>query len=217
MSKNSRQPSGYIADHLYSDVFPFPLLFMYNRVQVLYFTLHFNGLFSIPHYRTVITHRPTLRYGSGFIAFPWSWVFLSSAIVLSQAAYGDPSLGLTPLINSARRSAGARRLRLAGSWGRLIGSELRLARLCSSLERAWTAGWPLEGSRACCDKWAFSSLSHHRIHIATHACMYVRCTQTYTNTQTGSVHHSCEYCITPKKKKKKLNLSCMQAWLPSLW
>lgn len=25
-------------------------------------------------------------------------------MVLSQAAYGDPSLGLTPLINSARRS-----------------------------------------------------------------------------------------------------------------
>lgn len=32
-------------------------------------------------------------------------MFLGSAVVLSQAAYGDPSLGLTPLINSARRSA----------------------------------------------------------------------------------------------------------------
>lgn len=31
-------------------------------------------------------------------------MFLGSAVVLSQAAYGDPSLGLTPLINSARRS-----------------------------------------------------------------------------------------------------------------
>lgn len=71
-------------------------------LEALYFTLHFNGLFSILHYRTVITHRPMVRYGSGFIAFPWSWVFLGS---LSQAAYGDPSLGLTPLINSARRSA----------------------------------------------------------------------------------------------------------------
>lgn len=55
--------------------------------------------------RTVITHRPTLRYGSGFIAFPWSWVFLGCGVVLSQAAYGDPSRGLTPLINSARCSA----------------------------------------------------------------------------------------------------------------
>lgn len=32
-------------------------------------------------------------------------MFLGSGIVLSQAAYGDPSLGLTPLINSTRRSA----------------------------------------------------------------------------------------------------------------
>lgn len=74
-------------------------------LEALYFTLHFNGLFPILHYRTVITHHPTVRYGLAFIAFPWSRVFLSSGIVLSQAAYGDPSLGLTPLINSARRSA----------------------------------------------------------------------------------------------------------------
>lgn len=32
-------------------------------------------------------------------------MFLGLGVVLSQAAYGDPSLGLTPLINSARRSA----------------------------------------------------------------------------------------------------------------
>lgn len=31
--------------------------------------------------------------------------FLCTGVVLSRAAYGDPSLGLTPLINSARRSA----------------------------------------------------------------------------------------------------------------
>ncbi len=77
----------------------------YIDLEVLYFTLHFNGLFSILHYRTVIIHRPTVRYGSAFIAFPWSRVFLGSGIVLSQAAYGDPSLQLTPLINSARCSA----------------------------------------------------------------------------------------------------------------
>lgn len=64
--------------------------------------VYFNGLYSG---RAVITHRPTLRYGSGFIAFPWSRVFLGLAVALSRAAYGDPSLGLTPLINSARRSA----------------------------------------------------------------------------------------------------------------
>lgn len=33
---------------------------------------------------------------------------------------------------------------LAGSWGRLNGSELWLAQLCSSLEKTWTAGWPLK-------------------------------------------------------------------------
>lgn len=60
------------------------------------------GFFSIFYYSTVITHRPTVRYGSGFIAFPWSRVFVGSSVVLSQAAYGDPSLGLTPLINSPR-------------------------------------------------------------------------------------------------------------------
>lgn len=46
-----------------------------------------------------------MGYGSGFIAFPWSLVFLCTSAVLSRAAYGDPSLGLTPLINSARHSA----------------------------------------------------------------------------------------------------------------
>lgn len=67
--------------------------------------LHFNGVLSMHHYSSVISHQPTVRYGSGFIAFPWSRVFLGSCMVLSQAAYGDPSLGLTPLINSACRSA----------------------------------------------------------------------------------------------------------------
>jgi len=42
-------------------------------------------------------------------------VFLGSGVVLSQAAHGDPSLGLTPLINSARRCAERHTLRLAAS------------------------------------------------------------------------------------------------------
>ena len=80
------------------------------------------------------------------------------------------------------------RVWLAGSWGHLIGSELWLAQLCSSLEKTWTAGWPLEGSRACCDKWAFSFVAppvHTRMHTHRHTSA---CTQIYKCAQTESTH-----------------------------
>lgn len=97
------------------------------------------------------------------------------------------------------------RVWLAGSWGRLIGSKLWLARVGSSLEKTWTAGWPLEVSRAFCDKWAFSSLSHHPLiytctHTDTHTCTYKIYTYTFTNREntllpssagkTASLQHS---------------------------
>lgn len=154
-------------------------------IEVLYFTLHFNGLFSILYYTTVITHRPMVRYGSSFIAFPWSWVFLSSQ---HSVISGGLRWAFTRTYSSHQFCPSLRwtsRFWLAGSWGRLIGSTFWLAQLCSSLEKTWTAGWPLEGSRACCDKWAFSSLSHHHVHIHMHAHRH---TYIYTHKSTNREH-----------------------------
>lgn len=184
----------------------------------LYLALHFNRPFSILHYRTIITDCLTVRYGSVFIALSWRRVFLGFGIVLSQAAYSDPSLRLTPLINSARCSAESH-VWLAGSWGKFIESKIRLALPLTSLEMTWTTVWPLEGSRACYDKWAFFLLSQcvcvytcvqKRMHAQSHIYM-----QTNIHTRTGrtnSCHPPCEYCITPKQLKRR----CLQTWLSYL-
>lgn len=79
------------ASLLPSHILTLPML-RCTAAEVKHFTLHFNGLLSMRRRGNVISHRPTLRYGSGFIAFPWSRVFpRRPGKDLSQAACGDPS------------------------------------------------------------------------------------------------------------------------------
>lgn len=49
------------------------------------------------------------------------------------------------------------RVWLASSWSCSL-EESWMAQICSSLKNSWTASWTLQGSCACSDKWAFSSL-----------------------------------------------------------
>lgn len=62
-----------------------------------------------------------------------------------------------------------------------IGAKFRLAQPCSSLERTRAAGWPLEASSECCEKWISPPHPPHitpppplrsctRTHIWTHIC-----------------------------------------------
>lgn len=109
---------------------------------------------------------------------------------------------------------------LAGSWGRLLGSKLWLAQVGSSLEKTWTAGWPLEVSRACCDKWAF--LLRHTTRTYTHARtqthLYGGTKNIYTHAQTGrtdsarpllwTLHHS----KTAEAQLPACRL-CFQTWV----
>lgn len=110
--------------------------------------------------RTVITHRPNTE-----IWFRLYCISMELSVSRPRRSVISGSLwwSFTRTYSSHQFCPSLRwtsRVWLAGSWGRLIGSELRLARPRSSLEKTWTAGWPLEVSRACCDKWAFSSMSH---------------------------------------------------------
>lgn len=136
--------------------------------------------------RTVITHRPNTE-----IWFRLYCISMELSVSRPRRSVISGSLwwSFTRTYSSHQFCPSLRwtsRVWLAGSWGRLIGSELRLARPRSSLEKTWTAGWPLEVSRACCDKWAFSSMSH-RPFVRANRRTYMH-VHAHTHAQKGSTH-----------------------------
>lgn len=94
------------------------------------------------------------------------------------------------------------RVWLASSWSCSL-EESWMAQICSSLKNSWTASWTLQGSCACSDKWAFSSLTHQPF------------TQTFTHKHT-STPHACTQVCTHAHTLRSYENSVTLNWLKPL-